>query len=131
SQLRRPLASSAKLPLPPSWPVSVDPAAYPWDTGPTTPFGLPPEKPPPPTPSNRPFQPDMGSPMNTRMRSPADGWETTAVTRQNAGRAPLAGSIAADSMVVFASVMVDRLSHVRSGCAGADAASASDAQISR
>ena len=45
-----PLASSAKLPLPPSWPVSVAPAAYPAASGCRMAFAFPPEKPPPPTP---------------------------------------------------------------------------------
>src|SRR6185503_14669351 len=112
-QSRRPL-TSAKLPLPPSCPVSVAPAAYPRPAGCARPKGLPPRKPPPPVPRKRPFQLFSGSAIQMRTLSPAGGWVVTAVTRQTPGAF---GSTAADSMVVLGSATLARLSHVRAGLA--------------
>ncbi|HUI57206.1 MAG TPA: hypothetical protein VLY04_19655 [Bryobacteraceae bacterium] len=49
------------------------------------------------------------------MRSPAGGWVVTAVMRQKDGREPVAGSTAADSIVVFGNDTDVKLSHVRTG----------------
>src|SRR5215207_10553612 len=111
-QSRRPLAFSAKLPLPPSCPVSVAPAAQPCAAGWLAPAALPPEKPPPPVPRKRPFQFAVGIAVQTRTLSPIGGWVVTAVIRHTPG---LAGSTAADSIVVFGSVTVTRLSQERTG----------------
>src|SRR5581483_7801106 len=78
-------------------------------TGPATPLALPPENPPPPTPSKRPFQPVIGRPIQIRTRSFAGGCVSTAVTRQ----APFCS--AADSIVVFGRVTEVRLAQVRTG----------------
>src|SRR5262245_57242589 len=112
-QFSRPLASSAKLPLPPSWPVSVAPAAKPRATGPRKLPGLPPENPPPPFPWNLPFQFVTGSPIQTLTRSPEGGCVTVAVTRHH----PFDGSSEAESIVVFGSETFVRLSHEQTGAA--------------
>src|SRR5215471_8902113 len=78
------------------------------------PAALPPESPPPPVPRNRPFQFDVGMPIQILTLSPAGGCVVTAVIRHRPG---LAGSTTADSMVVFASATVARLSHDRTGFA--------------
>jgi hypothetical protein len=110
------LASRAKLPLPPSWPVSVEPAANPCAAGARTPAGLPPENPPPPTPWNRPFQFFIGNARKIRTLSPAGGCVTVAVTR-HAGLARSVSSTAAESIAVLASETDSRLSHDRAGAA--------------
>src|SRR5262245_47992265 len=115
-QSSRPLASSANDAAPPSCPASVAPAANPSAAGRLTAAALPPENPPPPLPRKRPFQFDVGSAIHIRTLSPAGGCVTTAVTRQTPG---LSESSAADSMVVFGSAMVVRLSHERTGLAPA------------
>src|SRR5438445_7120599 len=112
-QFSRPFASSAKLPLPPSWPVSVAPAAYPWATGPRKLPALPPENPPPPLPRNRPFQFVTGRPMKILTRSTDGGCVTVAVTRHE----PSEGSSEAESMVVLRSETLARLSHAHTGAA--------------
>jgi hypothetical protein len=77
-----------------------------------TPAALPPEKPPPPVPKNLPFQLVVGIAIQIRTLSPVGGCVVTAVTRQISG---LLGSGAADSIVVFGSATVARLSHERTG----------------
>src|SRR5688572_2563264 len=113
-QFRRPLASRAKLPLPPSCPVSVAPAAYPAPAGWMTPAALPPENPPLPVPRNRPFQADIGIASQIRTASTAGGCVVTAVTRQ---MRELPESTAAHSIVVFGSTSDARLSQDRTGLA--------------
>src|SRR2546425_10159619 len=110
-QFSHPFASRAKLPLPPSCPVSVAPAAYPCATGPRKLPALPPENPPPPLPRNLPFQFVAGRPMKILTRSPAGGCVTVAVTRH----APFDGSSVAESMVVLGMDCFVRLSHGRIG----------------
>src|SRR5438477_10619210 len=105
-QFSRPFASRAKLPLPPSCPVSVAPAAYPCATGPRKLSALPPENPPPPFPRNLPFQFVAGRPMKTLTRSPDGGCVTVAMTRHERSE----GSSAAESIVVLGSVTLPRLS---------------------
>src|SRR4051794_35934612 len=68
-------------------------------------------------PWNRPFQPSIGSAIQMVTRSPAGGWVTITVTRQDAGIVPLPASTAADSIVVSGSVTPVRLSQVRTGFA--------------
>src|SRR5690349_6010829 len=80
------------------------------------PAALPPEKPPPPIPTNRPFQLEVGMPIQILTLSPAGGCVVMAVTRQIPG---LAGSAAADSIVVFGSAILARLSQERTGFAAA------------
>src|SRR5262245_15421035 len=82
------------------------------------PAALPPENPPPPTPRNRPFQFDVGMPTQILTLSPAGGCVVIAVTRHMPG---LAGSSTADSMVVFGSATIARLSQDRTGLALATA----------
>src|SRR5439155_9808755 len=77
-------------------------------------MGRPPTNPPPPFPRKRPFQVDVGIAIQIRTLSPAGGCVATAVTRQTPG---LSESTAADSMVVFGSAMLARLSHERTGLA--------------
>src|SRR3954447_11625152 len=107
-QSSRPSAPSAKLPLPPSWPVSVAAAAKPRRNGPFKPAGFPPTYPPPPVPWNRPFQPFVGSATNIFTRHPVGGCVTVARTRQD----PSAALSSTESMVVFGSETL-----VRSSCA--------------
>src|SRR5438093_9836430 len=106
-QFSRPFASRAKLPLPPSCPVSVAPAAYPCATGPRRLPALPPENPPPPFPRNLPFQLVVGRSMKILIRSPDGGCVTVAVTRH----APFEGSSAAESILVLGMETFARLSH--------------------
>src|SRR5688500_12665174 len=106
-QFKRPFASSAKLPLPPSCPVSVPPAAYPAAGCPAL-GAPPPENPPPPFPRKRPFQFVVGIAIQIRTLSPAGGCVVTAVTRQTLGAA---GSMTDDSIVVFGSLTDARFSH--------------------
>src|SRR5215471_15638587 len=82
------------------------------------PAALPPESPPPPVPRNRPFQFDVGMPIQILTLSPAGGCVVTAVMRHMPG---LAGSTAADSMVVLGRATVAKLSQERTGCALATA----------
>src|SRR4051812_6632066 len=105
-QSSRPSAPSAKLPLPPSWPVSVAAAAKPRRNGPFKAPGFPPTYPPPPVPWNRPFQPFVGRATNTFPRHPAGGCVTVARTRQD----PSAASSSTESMVVFGSATLARSS---------------------
>src|SRR2546425_11830144 len=112
-QFSHPFASRAKLPLPPSCPVSVAPAAYPCATGPRKLPAFPPENPPPPFPRNLPFQLVVGRPMKTLTRSPEGGCVTVAVTRHE----PSEGSIAAVSIMVLGSETFARLSHEHTGAA--------------
>src|SRR5262249_25405255 len=70
-QSSRPSTPRAKLPLPPSWPVSVAAVAYPERTGPLKPLGFPPTHPPPPVPRTRPVQPVRG--RGGEHRDPAPG----------------------------------------------------------
>ncbi len=65
-------------------------------------------------PRNRPFQFDVGIAIQIRTLSPAGGCVVMATTRQMSG---LFASTAADSMVVFGSVTLARLSHDRTGFA--------------
>src|SRR5579863_1189525 len=118
-QFSRPFASRAKLPLPPVWPVSVEPDAYPSARGGLTPAALPPTNPPPPIPRNRPFQFAVGMATQIFTLSPAGGCVVTAVTRH---MPELDGSTAADSIVVlgrraFGSASMARLSQDRTGFA--------------
>src|SRR4051794_18247671 len=106
-QSSRPSAPRAKLPLPPSWPVSVAAAAKPSRNGPFKAAGFPPTYPPPPVPWNLPFQPFVGSATNTLTRQPVGGCVTVARTRQD----PSASLSSTESMVVFGSETL-----VRSSC---------------
>src|SRR5688572_24536470 len=63
---------------------------------------------------NRPFQLLVGIATQMRTRSPEGGCVVNACTRQTLG---LAGSMAADSIVVFGRATVARLSHERAGLA--------------
>src|SRR5436190_740073 len=112
-QFNRPFASSAKLPLPPSWPVSVAPEAKPRATAPRTLMAVPPENPPPPFPRNLPFQFVTGSPMKILTRSPDGGCVTVAVTRHE----PSEALSATESIVVLGSETLVRLSHEQTGLA--------------
>src|SRR4030095_7117428 len=100
-QFKRPFASSAKLPLAPSCPVSVAPDAYPAAAGALTAPAFPPENPPPPFPRKRRFQFFVGIAPQIRTLSPAGGCVVTAVTTHTFG---LFGLTAADSIVVFGSL---------------------------
>src|SRR2546425_12367162 len=112
-QFSHPFASRAKLPLPPSCPVSVAPAAYPCATGPRNLPALPPENPPPPFPRNLPFQFVTGSPIKILTRSLEGGCVIVAVTRHE----PSEGSTPAESMVVLGRESLARLSHGHTGAA--------------
>ena len=105
-QSSRPSAPRAKLPLPPSWPVSVAAAAKPERNGPLKPAGFPPTYPPPPVPWNLPFQPFVGRATNTFTRHPVGGCVTVARTRQD----PSASLSSTESMVVFGSETLARSS---------------------
>ena len=78
------------------------------------PIALPPEKPPPPVPMNRPFHFAVGMPIQILTLSPVGGWVVNALTRHISG---LFGSTAADSIVVFGREIVNRLSHDLTGFA--------------
>src|SRR3954463_13033716 len=105
-QSSRPSAPRAKLPLPPSWPVSVAAAAKPRRNGPFNAPGFPPTYPPPPVPWNLPFQPFVGRATNTLTRHPVGGCVTVALTRQD----PSAALSSTESMVVFGSATLVRRS---------------------
>src|SRR5213592_3544647 len=77
-------------------------------------MGRPPTNPPPPVPRKRPFQFDVGIAIQIRTLSPAGGCVVVAITRQIPR---LSASTIADSMVVFGSATLARLSHVRTGLA--------------
>src|SRR5262249_26868960 len=105
-QSSRPSAPSAKLPLPPSWPVSVAAVASPERNGPLEALGFPPKYPPTPVPWTLPFQPFVGRATNTLTRHPVGGCVTVALTRQD----PSAALSSTDSMVVFGIATLVRLS---------------------
>src|SRR5262249_2694138 len=116
-QSNRPSAPRAKLPLPPSWPVSVAAAAYPRRVGPLKAAGFPPTYPPPPVPWNLPFQPFMGRAMDPLTRHPVGGCVTVARTRQD----PSASLSSTESIVVFGSASFIRLSYGTTGALSANA----------
>src|SRR6266436_1476475 len=78
------------------------------------PAALRPESPPPPVPRDRPFQFAIGMLIQILTLSPAGGCVMNTVTRHTPG---LAGSTTADSIVVFGSATVARLSQERTACA--------------
>src|SRR4051794_29736860 len=122
---------SAKLPLPPVCPVSVELVAYPFPSASAiAAYAIVPAHPPLPTAWNLPFQPDAGSHTSILISESGDG-VSVAATRQNPGSAfiaslcvprPAPGVVNAPAATVCASVTlpassdnVDSSSHVRAG----------------